>query len=123
MHSGDGPGEYPKTTSCYAGETKAMDLPPKSVAYITTGSNDEISVRNQFAGAPVPHGADAVVQIEDTEFLGEREGTEYVKIKIAAQPGLDIRPLGSDIELNRFTFHLKSSGMIELELKLWERDI
>ena len=52
-------------------------------------------------GAPVPDGADAVVQIEDTEFLGERDGKDFVKIKGAAVPGLDIRPVGSDLEYRR----------------------
>ena len=46
----------------------------------------------------MPDGADAVVQIEDTEFLGQRSGADYVKINVKATPGLDIRPVGSDIE-------------------------
>lgn len=53
-----------------------------SVAYITTG-------------APVPPGADAVVQVEDTEPL---PASSEVKINVAATPGQDIRTVGSDVQ-------------------------
>uniref|UniRef100_A0A672S991 Gephyrin n=1 Tax=Sinocyclocheilus grahami TaxID=75366 RepID=A0A672S991_SINGR len=52
-------------------------------------------------GAPIPCGADAVVQVEDTELLRESEdGTEEleVRILIQARPGQDIRPIGHDIK-------------------------
>ena len=52
-------------------------------------------------GAPVPNGADAVVQVEDTELTKKSEdGKEELEIKILAPPkvGQDIRPVGSDIE-------------------------
>ncbi|KAL4238950.1 hypothetical protein ACF0H5_003654 [Mactra antiquata] len=51
-------------------------------------------------GAPVPEGADAVVQVEDTLLLHSAdEGTREVEIKIMKAPsvGQDIRPIGSDI--------------------------
>uniref|UniRef100_A0A3B4B8I1 Gephyrin n=1 Tax=Periophthalmus magnuspinnatus TaxID=409849 RepID=A0A3B4B8I1_9GOBI len=51
-------------------------------------------------GAPIPCGADAVVQVEDTELLRESEdGTEEleVRIMVQARPGQDIRPIGHDI--------------------------
>lgn len=54
--------------------------------------------RHPVAGAPVPPGADAVVQVEDTEKLEAGPGGERrVCIKRAARPGEDIRPVGSDI--------------------------
>ncbi|KAG9327898.1 hypothetical protein JZ751_010434, partial [Albula glossodonta] len=52
-------------------------------------------------GAPIPCGADAVVQVEDTELLRESEdGTEELEVRILVQarPGQDIRPIGHDIK-------------------------
>ena len=57
-------------------------------------------------GAPVPAGADAVVQVEDTELTKTSEdGKEEVEIKILSEPkpGQDIRPLGSDIQAGMIT--------------------
>lgn len=51
-------------------------------------------------GAPVPPGADAVVQVEDTELLeASSDGTKELKIMITSTPSLgqDIREIGSDI--------------------------
>ena len=54
-------------------------------AYITTG-------------APVPEGADAVVQVEDTAAAPPSpRGTRRVEIRKAAAPAQDIRPVGSDV--------------------------
>ena len=52
-------------------------------------------------GAPVPEGADAVVQVEDTKLLKTSEdGKEELEIEIKETPkaGQDIRKIGSDIE-------------------------
>uniref|UniRef100_V9KFF2 Gephyrin n=1 Tax=Callorhinchus milii TaxID=7868 RepID=V9KFF2_CALMI len=52
-------------------------------------------------GAPIPCGADAVVQIEDTELIRESDdGTEELEVRILTQarPGQDIRPIGHDIK-------------------------
>eukprot|EP00210_Caulerpa_lentillifera_P001720 g1653.t1 len=86
VHSSDGPGEYPISTSCFAGKTEEFQLEPKTAAYITTG-------------APVPPGADAVVMIENTEFIKGTGEQDTVKIKTSVNPGTDIRPVGSDIEV------------------------
>lgn len=53
-------------------------------------------------GAPVPAGADAVVQVEDTELLEHSETGEEKKISILVEPkvGQDIREIGSDIAAN-----------------------
>ncbi|XP_056022350.1 gephyrin-like isoform X2 [Ostrea edulis] len=51
-------------------------------------------------GAPLPVGADAVVQVEDTILVREEDGgrTELeIKIMEAPTKGQDIRPVGSDI--------------------------
>ena len=52
-------------------------------------------------GAPVPPGADAVVQVEDTELTkASDDGKEELEINILSEPvsRQDIRPVGSDIE-------------------------
>lgn len=51
------------------------------------------------AGAPVPPGADAVIQVEDTERLppAREGGPPRVRIDKAAKAGQDIRAVGSDI--------------------------
>jgi len=51
-------------------------------------------------GAPVPPGADAVVMVENTKLAkANSEGEEEeVEILVAPVPGLDIRPVGSDIQ-------------------------
>ncbi len=48
----------------------------------------------------MPAGADAVVQVEDTELVEKTDdGREErrVRVRVAVQPGLDIRPIGSDM--------------------------
>lgn len=87
--SSDGPGEYTVVGESRAGYMDAMQLTAGQVAYITTG-------------APVPPGADAVVQVEDTTpaaaAAAAEGGQTRVTINKAAKPGQDIRPVGSDIE-------------------------
>jgi len=80
----DGPGEYPISEAVTAGRPAAEQLQPGSVAYITTG-------------APVPTGADAVVMVEETKPLGDRNGRAFVYIGRQVAPGDDIRPIGHDI--------------------------
>ncbi|KAG2449667.1 hypothetical protein HYH02_005196 [Chlamydomonas schloesseri] len=81
----DGAGEFPVVGESRAGHLDQLPVAPGSVAYITTG-------------APVPPGADAVVQVEDTEKLPDGEGGQRrVRICKAAKAGQDIRPVGSDI--------------------------
>eukprot|EP00198_Chlamydomonas_reinhardtii_P008997 XP_001698334.1 molybdenum cofactor biosynthesis protein [Chlamydomonas reinhardtii] len=83
----DGVGEFPVVGESRAGHLDQLPVAPGSVAYITTGR-----------GAPVPPGADAVVQVEDTEKLPDGEGSQRrVRICKAAKAGQDIRPVGSDI--------------------------
>jgi hypothetical protein len=50
------------------------------------------------AGAPIPPGADAVVQVEDTSRTeADPTGKKTVIINKQVKPGLDIRSIGSDI--------------------------
>lgn len=52
-------------------------------------------------GGPVPRGADAVVQVEDTKLVKATEdGREELEVEILKAPTLnqDIRPVGNDIK-------------------------
>jgi gephyrin len=88
----DGPGEYHVAFEAHAG-TKPEVLSENAVAYVSTGG-------------PIPEGADAVVQIEDTERLGDGNA---VRILRQVEPGEDIRAVGSDMEQGEIALH---SGQI-----------
>ncbi len=49
-----------------------------------------------MTGAPLPHGADAVVPVEDTELQPDQ--ADHVVIRRDVSPGENIRPIGSDIQ-------------------------
>ncbi|KAK8960835.1 Molybdopterin biosynthesis protein CNX1 [Platanthera guangdongensis] len=85
--SSDGPGEYPIITESRAGNDGAdVEVTPGTVAYVTTGG-------------PVPHGADSVVQIEDSEPVNDITNVrKRVKILVEVPRGHDIREVGSDIQ-------------------------
>jgi gephyrin len=76
----DGPGEYPVITESRAGDDAlGVVVTPGTVAYVTTGG-------------PIPDGADAVVQVEDTEQLaGAPDGSKRVRILVRPTQGQDIR--------------------------------
>ncbi|XP_015973537.1 molybdopterin biosynthesis protein CNX1 isoform X1 [Arachis duranensis] len=83
----DGPGEYPVIAESRAGnDALHVTLTPGTVAYVTTGG-------------PIPEGADAVVQVEDTEKVENASGEQKrVKILVKTTKGNDIRRVGLDIE-------------------------
>ncbi|KAI4382195.1 hypothetical protein MLD38_008190 [Melastoma candidum] len=85
----DGPGEYPVITESRAGnDGVGVTVTPGTVAYVTTGG-------------PIPDGADAVIQVEDTELvLDGSVDVKRVKIRVQVPQGADIRPVGFDIEKN-----------------------
>ena len=83
----DGPGERLVLGPVTAGEVTACNVISGHVMRITTG-------------APLPPGADAVVQVEDTELLeSDNEGRTEKRIKILTtpKPGKDIRSVGFDL--------------------------
>ena len=60
-----------------------------SAALLTPGSCMRINT-----GGPVPAGADAVVQVEDTKLVeksADGKGEKTVEISVDPRPGLDIR--------------------------------
>ncbi|KAG8371062.1 hypothetical protein BUALT_Bualt13G0047900 [Buddleja alternifolia] len=82
----DGPGEYPVITESRAGDDGIdVTVTPGTIAYVTTGG-------------PIPNGADAVVQVEDTALVDSASGdSKRVRILKQVTRGLDIRPVGFDI--------------------------
>src|SRR5581483_1934474 len=66
------------------------DLPAGSVPTRALAVGEAIRI---MTGAPLPDGADAVVRVEDT---ARGEG-DRVLIRVAAEPGRDIRPAGEDV--------------------------
>ncbi|KAK4855344.1 hypothetical protein QYF36_006283 [Acer negundo] len=95
----DGPGEYPVITESRAGnDGVGVIVTPGTVAYVTTGG-------------PIPDGADAVVQVEDTEQIKDAAvESKRVRIFVQTSKGVDIRPVGCDIEKDAFV--LKSGERI-----------
>lgn len=79
----DGPGDYALAGEVTAGRVADFMVRPGTVAYITTG-------------APLPAGADAVVQVEDTARVASSNGAR-VRIQKQVRVGEDIRPVGSDV--------------------------
>ncbi|CUG87754.1 molybdopterin cofactor biosynthesis protein, putative [Bodo saltans] len=84
----DGPGLYPVVGTLVAGShPDGFMLQPKHICRVNTGG-------------PVPHGADAVVQVEDTKVMDVTpEGEELtVFVMSRAKPNQDIRPIGCDLK-------------------------
>ncbi|KAF7831565.1 molybdopterin biosynthesis protein CNX1 [Senna tora] len=83
----DGPGDYMVITESRAGnDGVGVTVTPGTVAYVTTGG-------------PIPDGADAVVQVEDTEIVKKALfGPKWVRILVKTTKGNDIRPVGVDIQ-------------------------
>lgn len=52
-------------------------------------------------GSPIPKGADAVVQVEDTELEGDSGQAEKVKIYKPVYPRQNVSPQGEDIQAGR----------------------
>ncbi|XIF77767.1 gephyrin-like molybdotransferase Glp [Kutzneria buriramensis] len=77
----DAPVELPVTDDIPAGKTELSELAPGTAQRIMTG-------------APVPPGADAVVQVELTD-----GGTESVLINGEVEPGAHIRRAGEDVKV------------------------
>ena len=88
VRSVDGPGLYPVVFECHAGleVDRCVALEGKQVAYISTGG-------------PLPDGAYAVVQIEDTRMTSDViDGTHsVVEIMKSVSSGEDVRQIGSDM--------------------------
>lgn len=84
----DGPGDYPVIGEATAGRVADFTVAAGTVAYITTG-------------APVPAGADAVVMVEETEPLPDRNARRHVRIKQQVRAGDDIRPIGVDVQMGQ----------------------
>eukprot|EP01117_Protostelium_nocturnum_P017997 TRINITY_DN741_c0_g2_i1.p1 TRINITY_DN741_c0_g2~~TRINITY_DN741_c0_g2_i1.p1 ORF type:complete len:745 (+),score=250.81 TRINITY_DN741_c0_g2_i1:84-2318(+) len=81
----DGPGVYPVVGTVTAGMIPQFTLEKGKIARITTGS-------------ALPEGGDAVVMVERTETVDSDDGIERIRILDSVKKGVDIRPIGSDVE-------------------------
>lgn len=114
----DGPGKRIVIGPVTAGDMPHVSVTPGKVMRITTG-------------APLPQGADAVVQVEDTKLIeSQDEGRIEVCIEVLSKPtpGQDIRPVGFDIAMGEKVLSkgdllgpaelglLATSGVTELEV-------
>ncbi|KAI4462360.1 molybdopterin biosynthesis protein [Holotrichia oblita] len=110
VRSADGAGVRDVQDVTAAGDDpRSNEVKPGSIVRISTG-------------AAVPLGADAVVQVEDTELVVRDDQFKEVKIRIYVAPSLgqDIREIGSDIRagelvLNKF-YKIKASHIGVLAL-------
>uniref|UniRef100_A0A669C1L0 Gephyrin n=1 Tax=Oreochromis niloticus TaxID=8128 RepID=A0A669C1L0_ORENI len=101
VRAADGPGDRFIIGESQAGEQVFLTHVYLSVFEQPTQTVMPGQVMRVTTGAPIPCGADAVVQVEDTELLRESEdGTEELEVRILVQarPGQDIRPIGHDIK-------------------------
>ncbi|GLV35828.1 cinnamon [Carabus blaptoides fortunei] len=96
VRSVDGPGKRTVCDAVAAGDNPEMQA-------LKAGQCVRIST-----GAPVPPGADAVVQVEDTELLlASADNSRELEISIKVRPtvGQDIRRVGSDMEAHSVVIH------------------
>eukprot|EP00906_Rhabdomonas_costata_P004521 RCo006664 len=101
VRAADGPGTFP------VAQGNPSCLPPGHVIRVVTGG-------------PVPEGADAVIDVEDTELVeadDERDLELQVTILRGCAAGKDIRPVGCDISVNELLLPKGASiGTAELGL-------
>ncbi|XP_015986718.1 gephyrin isoform X12 [Rousettus aegyptiacus] len=112
VRAADGPGDRFIIGESQAGEQRTDSF--LHVCFQPTQTVMPGQVMRVTTGAPIPCGADAVVQVEDTELIRESDdvrhhqvllhipatGTEELEVRILVQarPGQDIRPIGHDIK-------------------------
>ena len=72
----------------HAGDTARGEVAPGTCIQVATGS-------------PIPAGADAVVQVEDTALEGDPASAEKVKIYKPVYPRQNVSPQGEDIQAGR----------------------
>lgn len=78
----------------------------KVIGEVSAGSLSDVTIRPGTAvrimtGAPLPRGADAVVQFEDTDEEDRKargEALTEIAVFKQAEPGLNVRPAGEDIK-------------------------
>ncbi|MGH7730495.1 MAG: molybdopterin molybdotransferase MoeA [Candidatus Eiseniibacteriota bacterium] len=69
-------------------------VPAGRVATLAMGAGEAIRI---MTGAMLPEGADAVVPVEEIEFLGGAGGEERVRVARPCQPGDHVREAGLDL--------------------------
>ena len=82
------------------------------VGEIAAGASGDVRVGAGQAvrimtGAPMPDGADSVVMVEDTTFVGDRsafDGSQTVEIRRSTRPGTAVRGVGDDVSEGDLVF-------------------
>ncbi len=95
------------------------DQPPRlritgsiAAGYVAGHSVEEGTAMHIMTGAPVPPGADSVIQVELTRL--DETNNDYVEILQQIPPGNNIRPAGEDMQRGRVV--LKAGS----EIRAWE---
>jgi molybdopterin molybdotransferase len=83
-----------------------------AAGYVASGTVEEGTTMRIMTGAPVPQGADSVIQVELTR--SEGSGSEWVEILQEVAAGNNIRPAGEDMQRGQ---KILSAGS---EISAWE---
>ncbi len=84
------------------------------IGEIAAGAPANVPVKNGTAirimtGAPMPEGADSVVMVEDTKFVGDRhnfDGSQFVQIFKEVRSGDAVRRAGDDVHVGDKVFEI-----------------
>lgn len=74
-----------------------------AAGYVADHAVEEGTAMRIMTGAPVPPGADAVIQIELTKYDGPQ--SDWVEVLQAVPPGNNIRPAGEDMRSGQTILH------------------
>ena len=96
---------YAVRASDVAGASPQNPVASKVTGEIAAGAAANVIVESGCAarimtGAPIPDGADSVVMVEDTEFVGDKgilDGSQTVRVSKFTKPGDGVRVAGDDV--------------------------
>ena len=97
-----------------SGAHSTHDISLRVIGEVAAGAPANIPVENGTAirimtGAPMPDGADSVVMVEDTKFVGDRhnfDGSQFVQIFKEVRSGDAVRRAGDDVQVGDKVFDI-----------------
>ena len=97
-----------------SGAHSTHDISLRVIGEVAAGAPANIPVENGTAirimtGAPMPDGADSVVMVEDTKFVGDRhnfDGSQLVQIFKEVRSGDAVRRAGDDVQVGDKVFDI-----------------